>query len=89
MIDKASAIPTIVTKLKRMPVGHGMDLRTYKRDRSIIILRSEEDLFSITENGFRQDTFQTDFRGLKKILKTLLRREFPRSNKIRVYEVTG
>lgn len=87
MIDKASAAETIIRKLKKTPTGKGLDLRTYKRDRSVIIIRTKEDTFSVTEDGFDKDNFTTDFKGMKKTLKKLLKKEFPRSNKIRVYEI--
>ncbi len=89
MIDKASAIETVMRKLKKIQVGRGLDLRTYKRDRSVVIVRRGEDLFSVTENGFDTEQFTEDFKGVKKLLKKLLKKEFPRSNKIRVYDVDG
>lgn len=87
MIDKAGAIPTILTKLKKLPVGNGLDLRTFKRDRSVVIMKVDADKYEIEENGFEIYRFETDQKGLKKLLKTLLKREFPRSNRIRVYEL--
>lgn len=61
-------------------------MQTYKRDRSVVVLRVGEDTYRLKEKGFEENTFETDFKGLKKLLKALLKREFPRSNKIRVYE---
>lgn len=87
MIDKAGAIPTILTKLKKMDVGHGIDLRTFKRDRSVVIVRRTEALFTVNEDGFHTEQFETDIKGMRKLLKTLLKREFPRSNKIRTSEI--
>lgn len=87
MIDKAGAIPTVLTKLKKIPVGQGLDLRTFKRDRSVVLLRVAEDKYEVVEAGFEKKRFETNFKGLKKLLKTLIKREFPRSNKIRVYEI--
>lgn len=87
MIDKASAIETIMRKLKKIQIGCGLDLRTYKRDRSVIITRTGGDSFSVIEDVFFKENYSTDFKGLKKIIKKLLKREFPRSNKIRVYEI--
>jgi len=89
MIDIAGAIPTVMTKLKKLPVGQGLDLRTFKRDRSVVILRMADDNYEVREDGFEKKRFETNFKGLKKILKTLLKREFPRSNKIRVYETSA
>jgi hypothetical protein len=88
MIDIASAIPTILTRTRKMSVGQGLDLRTYKRDRSVVIKKIETNTFEIQENGFEKNKFESDQKGLKKLLKTLLKREFPRSNKIRVYDIT-
>ncbi|MDC7217828.1 MAG: hypothetical protein PQJ28_02265 [Spirochaetales bacterium] len=87
MIDKASAIENVMRKLKKIQVGRGLDLRTYKRDRSVAILRMGEDLFSVIEDGFDNERYTEDFKSLKKLLKKLLKKEFPRSNKIRVYDV--
>ncbi len=87
MIDKTSAIETVLRKIKKTVIGHGLDLRTYKRDRSVLILRTGDDTFLVVEDGFAKERFSTDLKGLRKILKKLLKIEFPRSNKIRVYEV--
>lgn len=87
MIDKAGAVPTIMTRAGKLSIGSGLDLRTFKRDRSVVITRVNEDRYEVTEDGFERNRFACDHKGLKKLLKTLLKREFPRSNKIRVYAV--
>jgi len=87
MIDKANAISSVTTRAARLPVGGGMDLRTYKRDRSVIITRTGDDGYEVVEDGFEQNRFEVDGKELKKLLKTLMKREFPRSNKIRIYDI--
>lgn len=87
MIDKANAISTVMSRAAKLAVGSGMDLRTYKRDRSVVISRVAEDIYEVMEDGFEKNRFEVDEKGLKKILKTLMKREFPRSNKIRVYDI--
>ncbi|WP_320174420.1 hypothetical protein [Maridesulfovibrio sp.] len=87
MIDKDSAIESVMRKLKKIQVGKGLDLRTYKRDRSVVILRKGEDSFLVIEDGFDTERFTEDFKGVKRLLKKLLKKEFPRSNKIRIYDV--
>ncbi|MBI9113041.1 hypothetical protein [Maridesulfovibrio ferrireducens] len=89
MIDKTSAIETIMRKLKKIEIGHGLKMLTYKRDRSVVIMRTGEDSFSVTQDGFDKEFFTTDFKELKKLLKKLVKREFPRSNKIRIHEIDG
>jgi hypothetical protein len=84
MIDKSSVIRTVQERLNKLPIGHYLDLRTYKRDRSVIIVKSEDDLLVI-EDGFYNENFEIKPDKLKGLLKTLLKKEFPRSNKVRLY----
>jgi len=87
MLDKATALPALLRKLDKLPPGHALDLRTYKRNRSVLIRRTGPDEFTVAEDGFQRETFRVAPPGLKKLLKTLLKREFPRSTKIRVYDL--
>ena len=85
MIDKVNAVKTVLERAARLGLGQAMDLRTYKRNRSVVIVRTGEDLFEVRENGFFEERFVTDIKGLRKLMKLLLKREFPRSAKIRIY----
>lgn len=87
MIDKTKIIPTVITKVTQLPLNHYIDLRTYKRNRSVIIIKKEEDLFHIIENGYNQEEMEVNLDKLPKTLKGLLKKEFPRSNKVRVYNM--
>ncbi|WP_309299744.1 hypothetical protein [Maridesulfovibrio hydrothermalis] len=74
-------------KLKKLPVGHCIDLRTYKRNRSLLIIHIKDHEFIIYEDGYEKNTHEVKLKGVRKLLKTLFKREFPRSNKIRMYEL--
>ncbi|EGB14837.1 hypothetical protein DND132_1630 [Pseudodesulfovibrio mercurii] len=87
MLDKATALPVLLRRLDTLPVGHALDLRTYKRNRSVLVRRAGADRYDVTEDGFRRETFRVPAADLKKLLKTLLKREFPRSTKLRVYDL--
>jgi len=87
VIDKANATTEVRARARKLAVGQGIVLLTYKRDRSLTIVRRDEDRYEIREEGFETRTHDTDGAGLKRLLKTLLKREFPRSNKIRVQAV--
>ena len=52
MIDKDKIIETVITKLKKLPLEHYLDLRTYKRNRSLVIIKKSEDDFLIIEDGY-------------------------------------
>ena len=85
MIDKDIFIQVLLKKAKDLPVGDYLDIRTYKRNRSVLLIREGEDSYRIIENGFSKDEFTASFNDLKRIFKRLLRIEFPRSHKIRIY----
>ncbi|KAB1442161.1 hypothetical protein [Pseudodesulfovibrio senegalensis] len=85
MIDKSSAMNTILRKLDKMDIGQGLDLRTYKRNRAILIRRTGPDSFAVVQAGYESNTFEENGTSIKKRLKTLFKKEFPRSTKIRVY----
>lgn len=88
MIDKASALGNLLGRLSDLPLGHGLDLRSYKRDRSVVFVRQGEDAYMLLELGFEEARY-TDvaYADLRKLIKTLLKREFPRSTKLRLYDL--
>jgi hypothetical protein len=87
MLEVTALIPAIMAKLDKLPTGHALDLRTYKRNRSVIIRKQGEESFLFVENGFYQDRFKVPADKVKKALKKLLKKEFPRSRKVRVYDL--
>ncbi len=87
MIDISSAITHVMQHMKKTAIGCGLKLLTFKRDRHITIIRTGEAQYTIIEMGFENRTFEISQRELKKTLKTLLRREFHRSRKVRIAPV--
>ncbi|WXG57854.1 MAG: hypothetical protein ROD09_04335 [Candidatus Sedimenticola sp. (ex Thyasira tokunagai)] len=85
VIDANVLIPTLLKRIKTLPVGHYLDIRSYKRDRYLYLIKLDQDRFRIVEAGFEQNDFEVDEPRLKKSLKVLVKREFPRTNKIRLY----
>ena len=87
MLDVSTLIPSIQARLDKLPVGHALDLRTYKRNRNVIIRKQDQDSFLFLENGFYQDRMTVPGDKVKKTLKKMLKKEFPRSRKVRVYDL--
>jgi hypothetical protein len=85
MIDKTKIIDAVTERLKNLPTGYYLDLRTYKRNRSILIVKMDKDDLLIIEDGFFKERFRINSDKLRKLLPALLRKEFPRSHKIRLY----
>ncbi|NDV18901.1 hypothetical protein GO013_05640 [Pseudodesulfovibrio sp. JC047] len=87
MLDLSNVIPHTLTRLKKLTPGQGLVLLTYKRDRFVRIVKDTDTTCTVTESGFYHTTVQTDISQIKKQLKTLLKREFPRSRKVRIHPV--
>jgi len=85
MIDKDKIIETVLERLGKLTVEHYLDLRTYKRNRSLAIVKKSEKDFLIIEDGYFHERHLVKSDKLNKTLKNLLKREFPRSHKIRLY----
>lgn len=71
MIDKTKIIETVCERLEKLPSGHYLDLKTYKRNRTIIIIKIDEKKLLVIENGYFKDRFLIKSDKLKKLLKTL------------------
>ncbi|MFO7816906.1 MAG: hypothetical protein ACQES5_08350 [Thermodesulfobacteriota bacterium] len=87
MLDKSALIPAVSQKLEKIPIGSCIELRTYKRNRSVLIIKTTREIYNFIENGFEKTSFEVKASKLKSALKKILKREFPRSNKIRVYDL--
>ena len=87
MIDKTNIIPTLLRRLDKLSVGHCLDVRSYKRDRGLLIVKAAPTHYRIIEDGFEARRLEVAEEDLKKTLKTLVKREFPRSNRLRVYDL--
>ena len=87
MIDKTNIIPTLLRRLDKLTVGHCLDVRSYKRDRGLLIIKTAPASYRIIEDGFEKRQLEVAEEGLKKTLKGLVKREFPRSNRLRVYDL--
>ncbi len=87
MVDKTRIIETVIERLKKLSTDNYLDLRTYKRNRSIIIIKKSEEDLLVIEDGYCKERFYIKSDKLKKLLTALLRKEFPRSHKIRLYSM--
>lgn len=79
-IDTALA-DTLRLLKKSVPPG-GVVLLSYKRNRSIAIVKKEERLFEIREDGYEQQEIECSPETLARELKGMIKREFPRSRKV-------
>jgi hypothetical protein len=87
MIDKTKLIETVLQRVAHLATGHYLDIRTYKRNRYVVIVKSAGEEFTVIVDGYRRERIQVNSGKLEKALSTIFRREFPRSNKIRLYSM--
>ncbi len=80
-VDKGRLLHTVLLRLKQLEKGKSVLLQPYKKDRSICVIRQNEG-FQVLECGFARREFVVAAGKVKKLLKVLIRKEFPRSNKI-------
>lgn len=87
MIPIENYIELALKKLKRMEPYNCLDIRTYKRDRKVIIEKLNNG-FNVYEDGFYVEEFKSlDIDSLRYLLKEMIKKEFPRSNIVRFYEL--
>lgn len=85
MIAAASLQSELQTRLKKMTVGEVLQVRTWKGDRGLTITCLNTDLFQLEEDGFQNQVFDNlSLSAVLKAVKPIARREFPRSNKLRL-----
>jgi len=73
--------------LEKLEHPQGIELLSYKRNRSIAVLLLADRTYLVRERGYRDEEQVIDKTGLQKHLKTLIKYEFPRSRKIRMNQV--
>ena len=72
--------------LKKSETDGGVELLSYKRNRSIALIINHDGFVTIRENGYVVEESVVPLDSLAKRLKTIMKREFPRSRKIRLFK---
>lgn len=87
LVNKDSALVEAVRLIKKCAVDSGVELLSYKRNRSISLIRISEQEIMLRESGYISEEQTIEISKLSKILKTCIKREFPRSRKIRFFKL--
>ena len=78
----------VISLINKAKNEHGVEILTYKRNRGVEIIR-DTDMVAIREWGYHEESWLIPTSDLAKLLKTILKREFPRSRKVRLYQLNG
>ena len=87
LMNIQSAIKRVRQIVDKLDPPQGVEILTYKRNRGITIIKIDDDTLSVQERGYEENTFQVAMNDLVKQLKSIAKREFPRSRKVRVYRL--
>lgn len=87
MVEKAAVISVVLARLKKCTDGDTLELLTWKRDRSLRVMKGAENTFLVVEDGFVCEEFCVQMGRLPRLLRTIVKREFPRSRKVRMHVV--
>lgn len=89
LINIESALQEALRIITVCPAGSGIELMSYKRNRSVALIRSSDKSVILKENGYIDRTTDLEISALKKKLKAAISREFPRSRKIRFHRFSS
>jgi hypothetical protein len=87
LVNIDSVIRNLLQKLEKLSPPQGIELLSYKRNRSISVLVRGDNTFLVRERGYREEEQVVAKEDLQKQLKLLIKYEFPRSRKIRMYQI--
>ena len=87
LVNIATLLTDIKRTLKKISFPGGIELLSYKRNRGIAILRQEDSTLELREFGYKEQQFIIPESRLAKELKTMIKREFPRSRKVRLIKL--
>ena len=83
LVNIDTALGDAVRLIGKAPIDGGIEIMSYKRNRTVALIRLAGERVLLRERGYVDDEDEVDFDQLQKRLKTLFKREFPRSRKVR------
>lgn len=86
LVNIDSVLKELGRHMKTCPVGGGLEIMSYKRNRTVAVIKQSDGSFIIRETGYRHQDFKVESGGLVKKLKSIFKREFPRSRKLRLFK---
>ncbi len=89
LVNLETSLRRILENLGKTEPPGGLEILSYKRNRGLTIFRFSQDSYQVREHGYREEEWLVSEKELPRLLKTIIKREFPRSRKVRVYNLSG
>lgn len=74
--------------LENIDAPGGLEILSYKRNRSVALIRMRGGKYQVIERGFTLQECLVEEDALPRVLKAIIKREFPRSRKVRLFKLT-
>jgi hypothetical protein len=84
LVNIETVLQETLNAIRTCPPGTGLELLSYKRNRSIALVMLDKQTLRMIENGYVKKETRISTSQLRKRLKTAIAREFPRSRKVRL-----
>lgn len=88
LINIETALVDAIRSIGKASIDGGIEIMSYKRNRIVALIRVSEDRVLLREHGYVVDDSEIDMEQLPRKLKPVLKREFPRSRKVRFFKFT-
>lgn len=89
LLNLESIQKRLTEAIAKLAVGEGFELLSYKRNRGIAVIKHSDNLFWVRERGYDEQERLLNEDELQSFLKQVVKKEFPRSRKLRLYALTG
>jgi len=87
LVNIDSVLRNLLQKLEKLHPPQSIELLSYKRNRSIAVLLLDDGKILVRERGYRDAEQVVEKSLLPRHLRLLIKYEFPRSRKVRIYQV--
>ncbi len=84
LVNISSLLADTLRALDKIDPPGGVELLSYKRNRGIAIIKKDGGGIELREQGYKEQEIDIPLPQLPKVLKAMLKREFPRSRKVRL-----
>ena len=87
LVNIATLLSDVNRTLKKNEYPGGIEILSYKRNRAIAILIQQDTTLLLKESGYEELEILIPSAKLTKELKIMVKREFPRSRKVRLVKI--
>lgn len=89
LLNLESMLTRVEKELRDLSNNTGFEILSYKRNRGVSVLKIDDDNFIIREKGYCDEEKTISQPEIIKKLETIIKREFPRSRKLRIYSISA